>query len=116
MGIAVLQFLTDNALLDGKLKVRTMMLPDTFIEHGTQAQQLTEALLTVKDIVDTAVTALGPVSARPVIIPAQGSVSPPTPSQPLSPTQSIPATPSQPLSPTQSSPASPSQPVPSPAV
>jgi len=58
-GAAVLQFLSRESLLDGGLKVRTLHLPDVFIEHDTQAAQLIQAGLTAHDLAATAMTALG---------------------------------------------------------
>jgi len=58
-GAAVLHFLSRESLLDGGLKVRTLHLPDIFIEHDTQAAQLIQAGLTAHDIAATAMTALG---------------------------------------------------------
>lgn len=58
-GAQVLQFLAREGLLDGGLKVRTLSLPDRFIEHDSQAQQLIEAGLTAHDIAATALTTLG---------------------------------------------------------
>jgi len=46
------------------LKFRPMTLPDIFIDHDSQAKQLAIAKLTAKDIVATAIEALG-LSARP---------------------------------------------------
>ena len=58
-GAAVLQFLARESLLDGELKVRTLHLPDMYIEHDTQAAQLIQAGLTAHDIAASAMTALG---------------------------------------------------------
>lgn len=58
-GAQVLQFLAGEGLLDGGLKVRTLALPDRYIEHDTQTQQLIEAGLTARDIAASALTALG---------------------------------------------------------
>ena len=58
-GAAVLQFLARESLLDGELKVRTLHLPDIYIEHDTQAAQLIQAGLTAHDIAASAMTALG---------------------------------------------------------
>lgn len=58
-GAAVLQFLARESLLDGGLRVRTLHLPDQFIEHDTQTAQLIQAGLTAHDIAATALTALG---------------------------------------------------------
>jgi 1-deoxy-D-xylulose-5-phosphate synthase len=56
----ILQFLAlDGALDSGKLKVRPMTLPDRYIEHGTQAEQLAEAGLTAGHMAATALTCLG---------------------------------------------------------
>lgn len=37
----------------GKIRLRSLMLPDYFIEHGTQPLQLEEAGLTISEIVKT---------------------------------------------------------------
>jgi 1-deoxy-D-xylulose-5-phosphate synthase len=54
-----LHHLAWKGLLDGRLKVRPMTLPDTFIDHDTPARQMTEAGLTARDIVATVRAALG---------------------------------------------------------
>jgi 1-deoxy-D-xylulose-5-phosphate synthase len=46
-------------LLDGGVKVRPMTIPDRLIDHNTPAGQSIEAGLTAKDIVATALGALG---------------------------------------------------------
>ena len=56
-GSAVMQHLAWAGLLDGALKIRPMVLPDRFIDHGTPAGQLADAGLTAKDIVRTVVDA-----------------------------------------------------------
>ncbi len=58
-GAAVMQHLAWSGLLDGGLAIRPMVLPDRFIEHDTQPRQLAEAGLTARDIVRTAVDAVG---------------------------------------------------------
>ena len=58
-GSAVLQHLAWKGLLDHGLKIRPMTLPDRFIDHDSQAKQLIDAGLTARDIVDTALRALG---------------------------------------------------------
>ena len=58
-GSAVLQHLAWAGLLDRGLKVRPMVLPDLFIDHDSQAKQLAEANLSAKDIVATALAAIG---------------------------------------------------------
>ena len=53
-GDYVLHFLAlDGALDDGNLKVRPMVLPDTFIETATQFQQYEQAGLNAKHVVGT---------------------------------------------------------------
>jgi len=58
----VLHFLATRGLLEGRLKVRPMILPDRFIDHDTPARQLAEARLTCPDIVQTVLGALGEAS------------------------------------------------------
>lgn len=55
----VMQFLCLEGLLDGNLKFRPMTLPDRYIEHGTQAEQLAEAGLDASHIAATVLTVLG---------------------------------------------------------
>ena len=56
---AVMHNLALEGLLDGGLKFRPMTLPDRFIEHGGQADQLAEAGLSASHIAATALTLLG---------------------------------------------------------
>ncbi|XAR51201.1 1-deoxy-D-xylulose-5-phosphate synthase [Bertholletia excelsa] len=49
----VSHFLGLNGLLDGKLKWRAMILPDRYIDHGAQADQIEEAGLTSRHIAST---------------------------------------------------------------
>jgi 1-deoxy-D-xylulose-5-phosphate synthase len=56
---AVLHHLAARGLLDRGLKVRPMVLPDIFIDHESQAKQLALAGLSAKDIVATALSAIG---------------------------------------------------------
>jgi 1-deoxy-D-xylulose-5-phosphate synthase len=63
-GALVLHHLAWKGLLDadarrGGLRVRPMVLPDRFIEHDTQPRQLADAGLTARDIINTALAALG---------------------------------------------------------
>ncbi len=58
-GSAVMQHLAWKGLMDGGLKLRPMVLPDIFIDHDSQAKQMAVAHLTAKDIVATAIAALG---------------------------------------------------------
>ena len=53
-GSHVCQFLALEGLLDGQLKFRPMTLPDRYIEHGSQQDQLDEAGLTAPHIFRTA--------------------------------------------------------------
>jgi len=58
-GSAVLHELAWKGLLDRGLKVRPMVMPDVFIDHDSQAKQLAFAKLSAKDIVATALSAMG---------------------------------------------------------
>ena len=58
-GSHVLQFLAEGGLLDRGLKVRSMVLPDTFIEHGKPDQMYEQAGLNASGIVTTVLGALG---------------------------------------------------------
>ncbi|MGI4955814.1 MAG: 1-deoxy-D-xylulose-5-phosphate synthase [Janthinobacterium lividum] len=58
-GAHVLQHLAMRGLLDGGVKVRSMTLPDYFIDHNTPAAQIVEAKLGARDIVATVMNALG---------------------------------------------------------
>lgn len=62
---AVLHHLATRGLLDHGLKVRPMVLPDIFIDHNSQAKQLAVAGLTAKDMVNTALAAMGIEAASP---------------------------------------------------
>ncbi|XP_050219956.1 probable 1-deoxy-D-xylulose-5-phosphate synthase 2, chloroplastic [Mercurialis annua] len=55
----VSNFLSLNGLLDGNLKWRPMMLPDRYIDHGSQTDQIEEAGLSVKHIAGTVVSLIG---------------------------------------------------------
>ncbi len=55
----VLHHLAWKGLLDGRLKIRPMTLPDIFIDHESPAKQLAEAGLTARDIIATVRAALG---------------------------------------------------------
>ncbi|NMA98542.1 MAG: 1-deoxy-D-xylulose-5-phosphate synthase [Phyllobacteriaceae bacterium] len=58
-GSHVATFLASNGLLDGKLRFRPLMIPDTFVEHSTQNDMYAQAGLDRSGIVATALTALG---------------------------------------------------------
>ncbi|KAL1548869.1 1-deoxy-D-xylulose-5-phosphate synthase [Salvia divinorum] len=52
-------FLSLNGLLDGNLKWRPMVLPDRYIDHGAQTDQIEEAGLSPKHIAATVVSLIG---------------------------------------------------------
>ncbi|EEF28696.1 probable 1-deoxy-D-xylulose-5-phosphate synthase 2, chloroplastic [Ricinus communis] len=58
-GSHVANFLCLNGLLDGNLKWRPMMLPDRYIDHGSQTDQIEEAGLSSKHIAATVVSLIG---------------------------------------------------------
>ena len=58
-GSHVATFLAANGLLDGKLRFRPLMIPDSFVEHSTQADMYAQAGLDRAGIVQTALAALG---------------------------------------------------------
>ncbi|WP_296581130.1 1-deoxy-D-xylulose-5-phosphate synthase [Xanthobacter sp.] len=63
-GSQVLQFLTDEGVLDrGTVKARSMVLPDIYIDHDTQARQLAEAGLDANAIVAKVEGLLGKAKA-----------------------------------------------------
>ncbi|KAI3903728.1 hypothetical protein MKW92_030581 [Papaver armeniacum] len=55
----VSHFLSLNGLLDGNLKLRAMVLPDRYIDHGSTTHQLEEAGLTSRHIYATVQSVLG---------------------------------------------------------
>ncbi len=57
-GSSVMNLLSEEGLLDGQCKVRSMTLPDDFIPHGSVDEMYRQARLTSKDIVETVHTAL----------------------------------------------------------
>src|SRR6185312_14633390 len=58
-GSAVMHHLAWKGLLDHGLKVRPMVMPDLFIDHDSQVKQIAAAGLSAKDIVATALDAIG---------------------------------------------------------
>jgi 1-deoxy-D-xylulose-5-phosphate synthase len=58
-GSHVLQYLAESGLLDRGLKVRSMVLPDTFIDHGKPDVMYEQAGLSAAGIVTTVLAALG---------------------------------------------------------
>ena len=63
-GGLVLHHLAASGQLDGRCAVRTLHLPDRFIDQASPAQMYAEAGLTAEDIADTALQALGVTVAR----------------------------------------------------
>ncbi|MDU8944510.1 1-deoxy-D-xylulose-5-phosphate synthase [Ovoidimarina sediminis] len=61
-GALVLHYLANRGALDRGLKIRTMTLPDRFIDQASPADMYAAAGLTADDIARTAVEALGVVS------------------------------------------------------
>ncbi len=64
----VMQFLALEGLLDGGLKFRPMTLPDRYIEHGTQAEQLEEAGINAAHIAATAQALVGAKRGGPAVL------------------------------------------------
>ncbi len=58
LGAHVLTLASDEGLIDGGLKLRTMRLPDVFQEHDSPMKQYDEARLNAPQIVDTVLKAL----------------------------------------------------------
>ncbi|KAL5556594.1 hypothetical protein UlMin_038830 [Ulmus minor] len=58
-GSHVSHFLTLTGLLDGPLKLRAMMLPDRYIDHGSPQDQIEEAGLSSKHIFATVLSLMG---------------------------------------------------------
>ena len=58
-GSYVLQTLADNAALEGEVKVRTMVLPDLFIDHDSPAAMYAKAGLDARGIVAKVFATLG---------------------------------------------------------
>ena len=65
----VLQHLATSGLLDHGLKLRPMVFPDRFIDHNSPAAQMVEAGLSHRDMVATALAALG--VARSKVVPSR---------------------------------------------
>ena len=64
-GSFVQQFLLDEGLLDcGRLRLRSMILPDKFLEAGPQSDQYDQAGLAARHIVEKAGTLLQGVKER----------------------------------------------------
>jgi len=72
-GSHVLGYLAQSGLLDGGLKVRTMTLPDRFVDHGKPEEQYEDAQLQARHIVEMAVGALGTAKHIREVAAARGS-------------------------------------------
>jgi 1-deoxy-D-xylulose-5-phosphate synthase len=67
----VMHHLAWKGLLDAGLKVRPMVMPDRYIDHDSQVKQIAEAGLSARDIVATALAAVGaalPATGTPKLI------------------------------------------------
>ncbi len=64
-GSFVMQFLAEEGLLDGGLKMRAMVLPDTFIDHDRPEKMYAQAGLDAKGIVSKVQEVLGMAAAEP---------------------------------------------------
>jgi 1-deoxy-D-xylulose-5-phosphate synthase len=58
-GSHVMQFLSDNGALDGGVRMRSMVLPDEFLDHDSPAAMYARAGLDAKGIVAKVFEALG---------------------------------------------------------
>ncbi|MGX9355928.1 1-deoxy-D-xylulose-5-phosphate synthase [Roseobacteraceae bacterium S113] len=67
-GAFALQRLAELGMLDGRCAVRTMTLPDRFIDQASPAEMYEDAKLSRQHILDTALTALG-VSRTQNVVP-----------------------------------------------
>ena len=67
-GAHVMQFLANNGLFDDGLKFRTMVLPDNFIDQDKPDAQYELAGLKRRDMVATALLALGEEAAAATVL------------------------------------------------
>ncbi len=65
-GSQVMQFLSDNGLIDGSLKVRCMVLPDAFQDHAKPEQMYKDAGLDASGIVHRVFETLGKAEDFPL--------------------------------------------------
>ena len=65
-GAFVLQFLAGRGLLDGGLKVRSLVMPDIFIDHDKPEAQVAQAGLDTDTIFRTVFAAFGPAPVAAV--------------------------------------------------
>ena len=71
-GSHVLNYLASNDLLGGRLKVRSMFLPDKFIGHGSPQEQFDEAGLEARHVVNEVFAALKHAGANVLDFKARG--------------------------------------------
>jgi len=64
-GSFVMQFLAEEGLLDGGLRMRAMVLPDTFIDHDKPEKMYAQAGLDAKGIVSKVQEVLGMAAVEP---------------------------------------------------
>ncbi|HRE21550.1 MAG TPA: 1-deoxy-D-xylulose-5-phosphate synthase [Rhabdaerophilum sp.] len=65
-GAQVMQFMTAEGLLDGKLKLRSLVLPDRYQDHDKPERMYADAGLDAKGIVETVKRALGTAAERAI--------------------------------------------------
>jgi 1-deoxy-D-xylulose-5-phosphate synthase len=58
-GSHVMQLLAEHGMLDGRVRMRAMVLPDTFLDHDTPAGMYARAGLDAKSIVAKVFETLG---------------------------------------------------------
>jgi 1-deoxy-D-xylulose-5-phosphate synthase len=63
-GSHVAQLLAEEAVFDRGLKYRSMVLPDSFIDHASPADMYREAKLSAQDIHDKVLQTLGIASLK----------------------------------------------------
>ena len=73
----VMKFLAHAGLLENGLRVRPMVLPDRFIEHGKPYDQYEDAGLNAHHIVATALRALG--RDKQIVLPKRACAMPSMP-------------------------------------
>jgi len=65
-GAQVMQFLSDEGLLDGKIRVRNLILPDRYQDQDKPERMYADAGLDAKGIVETVKRALGTAAERAI--------------------------------------------------
>ncbi len=72
-GSHVLQHLSGTGLLDGSLAVRSLVLPDVFLDHDKPEKMLAAAGLDSRGIAEAALALLGRIEARGGLLRAKGA-------------------------------------------